>query len=150
MLHLQPVDPSTAIATFMDSVLLHNPDKCLIAESNAFKVYKPKVTSYRYQNGKNLETAVIKVIQGTGADSVKEEMEEWAKTGYLLAYATRNSATYLILKVKAPDLDRLSPELQEHYKTVMREALMREALMRKALNSAPTDVRLCVGISLTC
>lgn len=55
--------------------------------------------------------AVIKIIsRGIDNRDIKREMEHWAATGYLLAYASQGkSATYLILMVN------VGPPVDEHW-----------------------------------
>lgn len=68
----------------------------------AFQVHK---CLYPFEN----EKVVVKALHGTKAlhQTVVEEMEKWAKAGYLLAYANTTMADetftmYLILKLNAP------------------------------------------------
>jgi hypothetical protein len=117
MLHpANGVDPSTAIEKFIDTVVLHATTDSLIAwetRNNAFKVYKPRLTLYCLQVGKQCNTAVIKVIQGVELDNL-EETKAWAWAGYLLARAEDKATktTYLILKVTIPNRKSQPSELE--------------------------------------
>ena len=144
MLHLQPpahgIDTSTTIKTFIDAVILQAPTPNLIAwKANAFKVYKPVLSPYCFQVGKQCNAAVIKAIRGTELASV-DEMKKWAQAGYLLARATDDTdkatpTIYLILKVTIPSRDSLSSEQEKE-------------LMNEALKSDPkSDVELYVCVS---
>jgi hypothetical protein len=84
---------------------------------------------HRCLNPFEKETAVVKALSGT---DVEAEIKDWAEAGYLLAYGTstskKNSFTYLILKINAPD-PRPSYKKAE---IAMRAAMTREKV---AINS---------------